>query len=89
MDRRRARHDSLQANLAGESWQPVKLAIPPVSLNSIAFGKNGFGLIVGNRGLVLRTENGGTAWKPLANHALTRKRFFRSDFHEEPGGLYS
>ena len=60
----------LQADRAGENWQAVKAAIPPVSLNSIAFGKNGFGLIVGNRGSVLRTDNGGTAWRPLTNHAL-------------------
>jgi len=64
----------LQADPAGENWQAVKAAIPPVSLNSIAFGKNGFGLIVGNRGLVLRTENGGTAWKPLTNHALASRK---------------
>ena len=31
----------------------------------IAFGSDGFGLIVGNRGLILRTENGGGEWKPI------------------------
>jgi photosystem II stability/assembly factor-like uncharacterized protein len=34
-------------------------------LNAVAFGSDGFGLIVGNRGLVLRTEDGGKTWKRL------------------------
>jgi photosystem II stability/assembly factor-like uncharacterized protein len=34
-------------------------------LNAIAFGKDGLGLAVGNRGLVLRTEDGGTTWMRL------------------------
>jgi photosystem II stability/assembly factor-like uncharacterized protein len=36
-----------------------------VSLNDIAFGKNGFGLIVGNRGVILRTQDGGATWRRL------------------------
>lgn len=43
-------------------WRPVDLQIPRVSLNGIAFGRDGFGLAVGNRGLVLRTEDGGQTW---------------------------
>jgi photosystem II stability/assembly factor-like uncharacterized protein len=70
----------LRADPAGENWQAVKAAIPPVSLNSIAFGKKGFGLIVGNQGLVLRTEDGGTVWKPLTNLSLAA----RKDAHRLP-----
>jgi len=55
----------LRSDPDGKHWQQVKAAIPRVSLNGIAFGKNGFGLVVGNRGVVLRTEDGGAAWKRL------------------------
>jgi photosystem II stability/assembly factor-like uncharacterized protein len=34
-------------------------------LNHIAFGQDGFGLIVGNRGMIFRTDNGGDTWKRL------------------------
>jgi photosystem II stability/assembly factor-like uncharacterized protein len=34
-------------------------------LNGIAFGKDGWGLIVGNRGVILRTENAGQTWNRL------------------------
>jgi len=55
----------LYTNGDGKHWQQVKAEIPRVSLNGIAFGKNGFGLVVGNRGVVLRTEDGGATWKKL------------------------
>ncbi|HEU4341400.1 MAG TPA: YCF48-related protein [Candidatus Binatia bacterium] len=55
----------LHSELAGNDWQPVKEPAPPLSLNDIAFGKDGFGLIVGNRGVILRTENGGATWQRL------------------------
>jgi photosystem II stability/assembly factor-like uncharacterized protein len=55
----------LQSDPDGLNWQQAKAEVPRLSLNGIAFGKNGFGLIVGNRGVVLRTENGGTTWKRL------------------------
>jgi len=55
----------LQSNGDGKHWQQVKAEIPRVSLNGIAFGKNGFGLVVGNRGVVLRTEDGGVTWKRI------------------------
>ncbi|MGH7793559.1 MAG: WD40/YVTN/BNR-like repeat-containing protein [Candidatus Binatia bacterium] len=50
-------------------WRQADLQIPRLSLNGIAFGKDGFGLVVGNRGLVLRTENGGKTWKRLKINA--------------------
>jgi len=46
-------------------WRKRKLRAPPLSLNDIDFVADGFGLIVGNRGLVLRTEDGGKQWHPL------------------------
>lgn len=46
-------------------WRQAGGQIPRLSLNAIAFGHDGFGLAVGNRGLVLRTENGGGSWKRL------------------------
>ena len=55
----------LQSNGDGKHWHQVKAEIPRVSLNGIAFGKNGFGLVVGNRGVVLRTEDGGVTWKRI------------------------
>jgi photosystem II stability/assembly factor-like uncharacterized protein len=55
----------LRSDADGSTWRQAVAEAPPVSLNGIAFGKDGFGLIVGNRGLILRTEDGGTTWKRL------------------------
>jgi photosystem II stability/assembly factor-like uncharacterized protein len=44
-------------------WKRAAVKVPPLSLNGIAFGADGFGLIVGNRGLILRTDNGGESWQ--------------------------
>ena len=46
-------------------WEKVPLPAPPLSLNSIAFAADGFGLIVGNRGLILRTLDGGKSWSRM------------------------
>lgn len=55
----------LQSDSQGDHWQQTRSEIPPVSLNGIAFGRDGLGLVVGNRGLVMRSEDGGTTWKRL------------------------
>jgi photosystem II stability/assembly factor-like uncharacterized protein len=55
----------LQSDSEGTSWRQAKVEAPRVSLNGIAFGKDGLGLIVGNRGVMLRTEDGGATWKRL------------------------
>jgi photosystem II stability/assembly factor-like uncharacterized protein len=55
----------LRSDLNGKSWAQAKAETLPISLNDIAFGKDGYGLIVGNRGVILRTEDGGTNWKPV------------------------
>lgn len=55
----------LVAAIGDDHWKPAGLRIPPVTLNGIAFSPDGFGLIVGNRGLILRTEDGGKEWKQI------------------------
>jgi photosystem II stability/assembly factor-like uncharacterized protein len=55
----------LQSDVDNANWRQAELQIPRLSLNAIAFGKDGFGLVVGNRGLVLRTEDGGKTWQRL------------------------
>ncbi len=51
------------SQLGKENWQSAEIRPPPVSLNGIDFGGGGFGLIVGNRGLILRTLDGGKRWQ--------------------------
>ena len=46
-------------------WEKVPVPSPPASLNSIEFAPDGFGLIVGNRGLILRTLDRGGSWHRL------------------------
>ncbi|HZD40870.1 MAG TPA: YCF48-related protein [Terriglobales bacterium] len=50
----------------GNAWSLADLEAPPRTLNSIAAGTKHFGLIVGNRGIILRTEDGGKQWKRIA-----------------------
>ncbi|MFQ5542570.1 MAG: WD40/YVTN/BNR-like repeat-containing protein, partial [Candidatus Binatia bacterium] len=50
------------SGVGDEEWAPAGLKTPPISLNGIAFGPDGLGLIVGNRGFILRTEDGGKKW---------------------------
>lgn len=50
----------------GNAWSSADLDAPPRTLNSIAAGTQGFGLIVGNHGIILRTEDGGKQWKRIA-----------------------
>jgi len=55
----------LHSDADGNDWRQARAETPRLSLNGIAFGKDGFGLIAGNRGVILRTEDGGTTWKRL------------------------
>jgi photosystem II stability/assembly factor-like uncharacterized protein len=48
-----------------DNWQKAEIKSPPLSLNSIDFGPDGHGLIVGNRGLIFRIEDGGKQWKRI------------------------
>ena len=51
------------SSLTKNEWTPVNLKAPPTTLNGIAFGDDNLGLIVGNRGLILRTDDGGRRWQ--------------------------
>jgi photosystem II stability/assembly factor-like uncharacterized protein len=68
----------LHSDVDNAHWRQAELQIPRLSLNAIAFGKDGFGLVVGNRGLILRTDDGGKSWQRLKitrsaeNHQNTR-----------------
>jgi photosystem II stability/assembly factor-like uncharacterized protein len=55
----------LQSDVANAHWRQAELQIPRLNLNAIAFGKDGFGLVVGNRGIVLRTDDGGKNWQRI------------------------
>ena len=54
----------LRSNSEGERWQEARVETR-VTLNGIAFGKDGLGLTVGNRGIILRTEDSGITWRRL------------------------
>lgn len=53
------------SQLGKEDWKKAEMKVPPLSLNSIDFGPDGFGLMVGNRGLIFRTEDGGKQWRRI------------------------
>ena len=53
----------LVAPVESDKWTLARLRIPPTSLNGISFGQDGLGVIVGSRGMILRTEDGGKQWK--------------------------
>ena len=55
----------LTSPLGEDRWRSAGLKRPPVSLNGIAFGHDGLGLIVGNRGFILRTQDGGKEWQQV------------------------
>jgi photosystem II stability/assembly factor-like uncharacterized protein len=46
-----------------ENWHRANFKFPPVALNAIDFSPDGFGLIVGNRGTIFRTLDGGKKWQ--------------------------
>lgn len=55
----------LVAPLGDDRWAPARLKTSPATLNGIAFSDDGFGVIVGNRGTILRTGDGGKQWNAL------------------------
>jgi photosystem II stability/assembly factor-like uncharacterized protein len=54
----------LVSSIHNHQWSPVGLKAPPLTLNGIAF-VNDVGIIVGNRGAVLRSDNAGREWKQI------------------------
>jgi len=53
------------SQIGKEDWRHVSFKFPPQALNSIDFSPDGFGLIVGNRGAIFRTLNGGRQWQRI------------------------
>lgn len=53
------------SSLGNHGWKRAAVKGPSVSFNGIAMGADGFGLIVGSRGLILRTDDGGESWQPF------------------------
>lgn len=51
------------SSLAKNEWTAVHLKVPPATLNGIAFGTDHLGLIVGNGGLILRSDDNGQHWQ--------------------------
>jgi photosystem II stability/assembly factor-like uncharacterized protein len=47
------------------NWHESGAKQLPANLNGIAFGSDGTGLIVGNRGTLLRSDDAGAHWAPL------------------------
>lgn len=64
----------LQSDPKSAAWRHTGVQVPRLSLNGIAFGKDGLGLVVGNRGLVLRSEDGGKNWQRLKIDAPATRR---------------
>jgi len=53
----------LVSDSSNQTWLSAPFKTPPRSLNGIASGTQGLGLIIGNRGVILRTTDGGKQWK--------------------------
>jgi len=56
----------LVSGLRKDVWLSADFKTPPRSLNAIAAGSRGLGLIIGNRGVILRTEDDGKQWKTIS-----------------------
>jgi photosystem II stability/assembly factor-like uncharacterized protein len=54
------------SSLATNQWTAVNLKTPPSTFNGVAFGKNNLGVIVGNRGLILRSDDAGQHWQQVS-----------------------
>jgi photosystem II stability/assembly factor-like uncharacterized protein len=61
----------LVSQFDSHQWDALSAPSLPTNLNGIAFGKEDTGLIVGNRGVILRSDNAGRQWTPV-QIALTR-----------------
>jgi len=56
----------------GEGWSKKVVADYVGNLRSIQFTDAVNGIIVGDGGLILRSENAGTTWKPVVKHTTTQ-----------------
>jgi photosystem II stability/assembly factor-like uncharacterized protein len=55
----------LVSQFDSRQWDALSAPSLPSNLNGIAFGEEDTGLIVGNRGLILRSDNAGRQWTPV------------------------
>jgi photosystem II stability/assembly factor-like uncharacterized protein len=55
----------LVSQFDSRQWDASGAKSSPSNLNGIAFGADDTGLIVGNRGIILRTEDAGKQWTPV------------------------
>jgi len=55
----------LVSRIDGRRWDASNAKSSPSNLNGIAFGADDTGLIVGNRGIILRTDDAGKRWTPV------------------------
>jgi photosystem II stability/assembly factor-like uncharacterized protein len=53
------------SRIDSRQWDASGANSSPLNLNGIAFGADDTGLIVGNRGIILRTEDAGKQWTPV------------------------
>ncbi len=55
----------LVSQFDSRQWDALSAPSLPLNLNGIAFGADDTGLIVGNRGIILRTDDAGKQWTPV------------------------
>ncbi len=55
----------LVSRIDSRQWDASGAKSSPTNLNGIAFGADDTGLIVGNRGIILRTDDAGKQWTPV------------------------
>ncbi|MDO8700382.1 MAG: YCF48-related protein [Deltaproteobacteria bacterium] len=55
----------LVSQFDSRQWDALSAPSLPSNLNGIAFGAEDTGLIVGNRGVILRSDNAGQQWTPV------------------------
>jgi len=55
----------LVSTIDNRQWHASNTKSSPSNLNGIAFGADNTGLIVGNRGIILRTDDAGKQWTPV------------------------
>ena len=56
----------------GQSWTDA-IRMTPARLSAITFASPNVGIIVGERGTILRTTNGGTSWDSISSGSTTSR----------------
>jgi photosystem II stability/assembly factor-like uncharacterized protein len=56
----------LTSSNGGVDWKPAKVPGGVYTwINGLVFGENGKGMLVGGKGLILLTDDGGQSWRTL------------------------